>query len=389
VVEILERRYVELEKLATEQPRQAPPKLSTDIKIERGLAPDAGFAESEKAAAGEPQASTDDLNSIAAAREETQFLFDLSRELRISLSLDDMLSMLSARLKRLVPYDSMAVYVPRNQVLVPEFVSGENLRLFSSLRIPLGEGLSGWVAQNNKPILNGNPSVEPGYLNDPTKYSTLRSALAVPLEGVSGVAAVLALYRGSADAFSRDHLRVVRAIGSRLGFAIERSLSRGTNDVRATTDPLTGLPNARALFLHLEAEISRCTRTGEPLAVFVCALDGVRGVTERFGQQRGDNLLQMFAAALKDCCRKYDYAARTSSDEFVLVAPGLNPDAAKEMMERLKSLASRAGQAVCGDAAVSAMTGEAFYPADGTTPEQLLSQADRRLFRTRGGKAVR
>src|SRR5207302_8265615 len=53
VVEILQRRYVELEKLAKEQPLQAPPKLSTDIKVERGLAPDAGFAEAEVPAVGE------------------------------------------------------------------------------------------------------------------------------------------------------------------------------------------------------------------------------------------------------------------------------------------------------------------------------------------------
>src|SRR6202011_296707 len=113
--------------------------------------------------------------------------------------------MLSVRLKHLVPHDSMAVYVPRNKVLIPEYVSGDNFRLFSSLKIPLGEGLSGWVAQNNKPIVNGNPSVEPGYFNDPTKYSVLRSALAVPLAGVSAVVGTLALYRSDQDAFTQDH----------------------------------------------------------------------------------------------------------------------------------------------------------------------------------------
>jgi GAF domain-containing protein len=95
--------------------------------------------------------------------------------------------------------------------------------LFSSLRIPDGEGLSGWVAQNHKAILNGNPSVEPGYLNDPTKYSTLRSALAMPLEGTAGVAAVLALYRADQDAFTADDMRVVEAIGAGLGAAIENA----------------------------------------------------------------------------------------------------------------------------------------------------------------------
>jgi GAF domain-containing protein len=126
----------------------------------------------------------------------------------------------AVRLKYLVPYDSMAVYCPKNGALTAEFVSGENFRLFSSLRIPEGEGLSGWVAQNHKAILNGNPAVEPGYVNDPKKFSTLRSALAVPLEGTAGVTGVLALYRAGQDAFTADDLRVVEAIGSGLGIAI-------------------------------------------------------------------------------------------------------------------------------------------------------------------------
>jgi GAF domain-containing protein len=106
-------------------------------------------------------------------------------------------------------------------VLIPESVSGESFRLFSSLRIPIGEGLSGWVAQNNKAILNGNPTVEPGYLNDPTKFSTLRSALAVPVQTASGVAAVLALYRAGQDAFTADDLLVAETMASGLTPAIE------------------------------------------------------------------------------------------------------------------------------------------------------------------------
>ncbi len=224
VVGILQRRYVELEKLANEQPFQAPPKLSTDIKVERGLAPDAGFAESEKPGAHGPGPAKDHANVVAAARQEAQALTEFGLKLGEAFGLEDLFSLLAVRVKHLVAHDSMAVYVVRNKELIPEFVSGENFRLFSSLRIPIGDGLSGWVAQNAKPILNGNPSVEPGYLNDPTKYSTLRSALAVPLEGASSVVAVLALYRGGPDAFSRDDLGVLQALGVGLGAAVEKAL---------------------------------------------------------------------------------------------------------------------------------------------------------------------
>ena len=224
VVEVLGRRYVELEKLAHARPAKTPAKLSTDIKVERGLSPAAGFAESEGAASQEARSTADAVALGAAAQHASQELFAMSQGPDSALSVEDLLALLSVRLRSLVAHDAMAVYVKRGDLLIPGYVNGDNFRLFSSLKIPIGEGLSGWVAQNNKAILNGNPSVEPGYLNDPTKYSTLRSALAVPLEGSSGVLAVLALYRAKQDGFNKADLSILLAIGSKLGSAIENAL---------------------------------------------------------------------------------------------------------------------------------------------------------------------
>jgi putative nucleotidyltransferase with HDIG domain len=221
VVAILHRRYIELEKMANAQPLQAPPKLSTDIKVKRGSAPAAGFETSAGPDADGPGAGGDSTALLLMARRHGQEIIALNRRAGSSLSAEDILSLLAVRLKNLVPHDSMAVYCPRKGALRAEFVSGDNFRLFSSLKIPHGEGLSGWVAQNHKSILNGNPSVEPGYLNDPTKFSTLRSALAVPLEGSGEVAAVLALYRADQDAFTADDLLIVEALCSGLGAVIE------------------------------------------------------------------------------------------------------------------------------------------------------------------------
>jgi GAF domain-containing protein len=160
-----------------------------------------------------------------AARRVADEIIALSSAVRNStgatLSIADMASLLSVRVERFVPYDSLATYVLDRGVLQPEFISGENFHLFSTLRIPLGEGLSGWVAQNNKSILNGNPAVEPGYINDPTKYHTLRSALAVPFAGPSGVTAVLALYREGQDAFTLEDLRIIETMSTLLGATIE------------------------------------------------------------------------------------------------------------------------------------------------------------------------
>ena len=158
VVQVLEKRYRHLENLAlARSSNDVNSPLSTEIRIERGPAPDAGF---EKVAQDSTGQETTFLSSIAAARQEAQSLFELSQDLGASLSLGETLSVFSVKLKPMVPYDAIAIYILRNDELIPEYVNGDNYRLFSSLRIPLGQGLSGWVAQNRKPIVNGNPSWE-------------------------------------------------------------------------------------------------------------------------------------------------------------------------------------------------------------------------------------
>jgi putative nucleotidyltransferase with HDIG domain len=220
VVEILQRRYIELEKLATEQPLESTAKLATDIKVERGAAPDAGFAKSEGSS---PTITTRaDLDArLSAARSCAREIVQLSKESAALLRAEDVLSLLSLRVKHLVPYDSFAAYCPQGDALVPAFVAGESCKLLASLRIALGEGLSGWVAQNHKAIVNGNPSVEPGFMADAAKASTLRSALAVPLEGRRGIAAVVNLYRAEQDAFTAEDLRVSEAAVAGVGLALE------------------------------------------------------------------------------------------------------------------------------------------------------------------------
>src|SRR5438445_10979036 len=277
---------------------------STHVKIEKGLAPAAGLEQTPPPGNGRMD-MFDPLCSIAAARQEVQMLFELTQDLGNSLSLNETLSVVAVRLKRMIPYDSIAVYVLRDQKLIPEYVNGENFRLFSSLEIPLGQGLSGWVAQNRKPILNGNPSVEPGYLNDPSKFSTLRSAVAVPLEGATGVLGVLALYGVIPDSFSTDHLRVLLAISSKLGVAIENALKYRLAETSATTDFLTWMLNTRSLFQELDNEISRCRREKSSLQQIVYDLNESKEISDRFGHLWGNMQLGGFPERLKAHFRVY------------------------------------------------------------------------------------
>jgi putative methionine-R-sulfoxide reductase with GAF domain len=142
-------------------------------------------------------------------------LVGLSQGLTGVLSRREVLSILAGRLQELVPCDCIAFYARRDTTLVPEFATGTHVETLASLKVPIGHGLSGWVAANGRAILNGNPSV------DSPSLTGLRSALAIPLEGEEDIAGVLTLFRAKPDAFSAMDLLDLSALGDALGDLME------------------------------------------------------------------------------------------------------------------------------------------------------------------------
>jgi diguanylate cyclase (GGDEF)-like protein len=323
------------------------------------------------------------LEAEKKAREEVQLLFGLTEDLGSSLNLADTLALLSARLKRLVAYDAIAISVCRDGRLIPEYVNGEGFRLLSSLETPIGDGLSGWVAQHGKPILNGDPALEFRSSGDPENVTSLRSAICLPLVGVTGTIGVMTLYRNAKDTFTSDHLRILLAVTSRATLNIENALKFRQVETTATIDCLTNLPNARSLFLRLDSELARSKRTRESITVLVGSLDNFKQINETFGHAEGNKVLQAVANTLRGSCREYDYVAHMGAEEFVLIFPVSDMASMRKRMAEYREIGAKSG---CGLPAMEGMTmsiGEALFPADGSDAEQLLAAADRRMYQAR------
>lgn len=215
VVARLKARYVELEQLARAQTPDKRPTLSIDVKVERGAAPAAGFASMAP--------SADALFSVSTPRGEGSFSIASDGK---PLTLDEAFSTAAVRLRHVIPYDAMAVFMRVNDILSPRFVLGENTRQLSALRVPIGEGLIGWVAETGKYIVNGNPTVEPGFMEHMTETIVVRSALAVPLEYKDKVIGVVALYRLEQDAFTSSHLSLLQVSRRQLGQTVGEVLEK-------------------------------------------------------------------------------------------------------------------------------------------------------------------
>jgi len=148
----------------------------------------------------------------------------------------------------------------------------------------------------------------------------------------------------------------------------------------ATVDYLTDLPNARALSMHLEQELARCKREHGTIAVMVTDLNGFKSVNDIYGHLAGDKVLKIFGSLVKQVCREYDFAARMGGDEFVIVAPNMTPASVRERAILLSALAQEAGREVTGKDILSLSLGASFFPQDGAEAEQLLAEADKKMY---------
>jgi diguanylate cyclase (GGDEF)-like protein/putative nucleotidyltransferase with HDIG domain len=375
VVEAIEKRYPELEQVVSRSQSTKSPFPS--VANPNRSVPSAGFAEVPNAS---EVRTTSFLASIVSARQEAQLLFELAQTLGNSLSLRETLSVVAVRLKEMIPHDLIVFYVCDGEKLSPRYVHGVDYDLFRALEMPIGQGISGWVAKHNKPIINGDPMAESKHLGDPSRVTVLRSTLSIPLQGREGVAGVLTVYMKEKQAFTKDHMRMLLAASSKLGLSVENSLQFEKAQDSASTDFLTGLPNARSICAHLDGELARSKRSGQHLAVLLCDLNGFKTVNDNYGHLVGNKLLEQIARNLRTVCREFDLVGRLGGDEFILVLPEFTTTTVKELLPRVELAVEEAGKAICCKKVVTVSVGAAFYPKDGFTAEELLSEADRSMY---------
>jgi putative nucleotidyltransferase with HDIG domain len=225
VVTLLAEHYPRLEQMAREATTDDIHPLITDLFISRGEAPGNGY-EPEKF----PQSATG--SDRAATAEGAAVLRELQLGLRRARGVRDTGSVLAYTLHERIPFDCIAVYTRAGVAIRAQYMNGPCECAFSSQAIPLGEGLSGWVAQNARCIVNGNPTVEPNFVPDAGLFTPESSALAVPLFSAKGVSfGAVALYAREQAAFSKDHRQLLEELMPEFSAAVE--IATRTEDTAA------------------------------------------------------------------------------------------------------------------------------------------------------------
>ncbi len=148
----------------------------------------------------------------------------------------------------------------------------------------------------------------------------------------------------------------------------------------AVSDPLTGLANYRQLVEALETEIKRFGRNERPFVVLLLDLDGLKKINDEQGHLVGSRALCRLADMLRLYSREMDTAARYGGDEFVLILPETDAEAARLVAQRISKRLAEDGE----EPKISVSIGMAVYPDDGETSNEILGAADSDLYREKG-----
>jgi len=318
---------------------------------------------------------------IRSAHREVIALYDIAQTIGTSLDLRDTFAVFSSRLEDIVSYTTGVLYLvrPDSTEVEAAHVAGRDADRFKGKSIPSGAGITGWVVANRHAMHNCDPRLDFDVLKveTPDPYKT---ATVVPLMREGAVLGALALYSADLTSYTADHLRLLEAVAKLASDAIANAVKHERTETSALTDPLTGLPNARALRYRFEEEADRARRHRDAFAVVMMDLDGFKQVNDGYGHQAGDQVLKELSSLLMAHVRTCDFVSRYAGDEFVAILQ-VGPDEADELSRRVQKAVDKHHFGFAGSKLTVGMSiGWACFGTDGDTIDALLLCADRAMY---------
>lgn len=349
--------------------------------------------------AGEVLAHLEIAQARAAGRDVGQALRTTSKRLAILTDIvktansilepRKVIELIMGKIQQLIPSDawSMLMVDEERKELTFELALGEKSKDLSALRVKIGEGVAGWVAQTGKPTIVNDAARDPrftGKFDSKTQFRT-RSILCAPLISRGRTIGVVEIINRRGGRFTQADLDVLLTLVEPCAIAIENAILFQKAEQLTITDDLTKLFNSRYLNLYIGREIKRCKRHGIPLSVIFLDLDGFKGVNDQYGHLAGSSTLTEVGGILALAVRESDILARYGGDEFVVVLPETPPSGALVIAERIRrSIESHCFLEAQGLAArISASFGIASYPDHALTPDGLIQKADQAMYRVK------
>jgi diguanylate cyclase (GGDEF)-like protein/putative nucleotidyltransferase with HDIG domain len=359
--------------------------------VARRLVAHDGPATGEPATGLTPEPSHKNVfEDIALAHREIYALYEIAQAMGTSLGVADTMALITSKLSNLVPFSCAALFLydEESEMLRCRFATGTDAEIIKQISVRSGEGLTGWVARNRRPLVNARPTADLEAAGRADLKTGLQSALVCPLTFTDRFIGTLSVYSTEAAFYRDDHRRLLDRVSEQAAAVINNSMVFEQTHQDSLTDPLTGLPNTRFLFMHLTRELARAERLKTEVTLMVMDLDRFKEINDTHGHHVGDRALCEVARVLRAAIRPYDICVRYAGDEFIVVLSGCTAEEAENKRQELQRsiddvyFEARPGKRL----PLGISIGLAIFPQDGVSYEALMSTADTRMYQDKSSR---
>jgi diguanylate cyclase (GGDEF)-like protein/putative nucleotidyltransferase with HDIG domain len=354
---------------------------SENLDLTNKSKPDAGLASDVM---GAPDSSLG-FRSITQAQREVFALHEIAQTIGSSLNMHDTVTLISNKLRAIVPFDSCIIFVVDDRSGKAEAIhaGGDHSELFERRRMSVGDGVTGWVIANGRSMCNSSPELDlVGMPEDVVK--AYRGVLVSPLIREDGAFGAITLYSKGRASYTAEHVRLLESVAQHAASALNNAITFEKTKESALTDPLTELPNARGFYMMLEQRLAECQRLNrESLSLISMDINDFKQINDQWGHAIGDRLLASIARVVRKELRQMDILCRYAGDEFVAIMPMASQTMSEGVAERIRAAVAanrfpvRTGKMI----EVTISTGVSCFPNDGETTEELLTSAARIMQR--------
>jgi len=312
---------------------------------------------------------------------------EVARALTQTLELEEILLIIMQKMAQFFGPErwSMLMVDEKAQDLFYAIAVGEDSESLKGLRVPLGEGVAGWVASTGNALVVPDVSLDTQWhaFSQAHPELRIRSIACIPIRSDNKTLGVIQLLNTKLDLESEYSISFLRILCDYAAIAIQNARSVKLIHELTITDDCTGLFNARHLYTLLDEQIElSATRPETRFSLLFVDLDHFKQVNDTHGHLIGSRLLAEVGGLMRRTLGPENSCFRYGGDEFVALLPGLEKkaaiDATTNLWQQLRKSRFLSGQGLF--LALAGSFGLATFPEDGDSVANIIRAADTMMY---------
>lgn len=330
------------------------------------------------------------IGDLKTVKGELGFLEEMQKVLGSSNDIEEILVMIMRRTKELTRAEAWSIIFLEEATgeLYFQKTNGRIKKELKKLRLKVGEGVAGWVAEHGMPVVIPDACKDKRFLSkfDRICRFKTKSIMCAPVKIKDKTIGVIEVVnKANGGSFTDADLALLVKLIEQASMAIDRILLYQKLEELVITDDLTNLFNTRYLNRSIETEIQRSRRHSTSVSLIFMDLDYFKNINDTHGHLVGSRVLVEIARILINELRTIDIVARYGGDEFVIVLPQTTLTNAMNIAERLRRSVEKSTFLVPQglNLKLTASFGVASYPESAHSKEELLKIADESMYRVK------